>query len=123
MADIGDIHEFRTAEMTLGSDDLAFVVEAKVEEKWETVSFPLYEDKSTIRSHPTLKVITIVVRRKYQDSSPLHAAIEGNPLTLVFESGNETHTFTNARVIEWVVYGKLGGEMMEEVQIACEGES
>ena len=123
MADINDIHEFRTAKLTLGSDDLAYVVEAKVAETWETISFPVYEDKTILRELPTLKRISAVVRSKYQDGSPLHALIEGNPLTLVFESGNETHTFTNARVVEWKVYGELGGEMMEEVEIVCEEES
>lgn len=123
MADINDIHEFRTASITLGSDDLAFIVEAKIIEKWETVSFPVYEDKTLVRDLPTLKRISAVVRRKYQDDSPLHTAIDGGPMTLVFESGNETHMFTNARVVEWKVYGELGGEMMEEVEIACEEES
>jgi hypothetical protein len=123
MADIDDIHEFRMAKLTLGSDDLSYAVQAKVVERWETLAIPVYEDKSTVRDLPTLKKIMAVVRRKYQDDSPLHASIDGNPMTLVFESGNETHTFTNARVVEWKVYGELGGEMMEEVEIACEDES
>jgi hypothetical protein len=123
MADIIDVHEFRTATMTFGSDDLAYVVEARIVEKWESVSFPVYADKAVVRDLPTLKRISAIVRRKYQDNSPLHAAIDGNPVTLEFESGSETHTFSNARVIEWKIYGELGGEMMEEVEIVCEGES
>lgn len=123
MADINDIHEFRTAKLTLGSDDLAYVVEAKVTETWETISFPVYEDKTILRELPTLKRISAVVRRKYHDGSTLHTSMTGSPFTLVFESGNETHTFSNASVVEWKVYGEVGGEMMEEVEIVCEEES
>ncbi len=120
---MAEIHEFRTAKLKYGGDNLTFVVDARIDERWETVSFPVYLDQPTVRSLPTLKRIVAVVRRKYQEDSPLHTALDGNPLTLEFASGEETHQFSEARVIEWKVYGELGGEMMEEVELACEGES
>lgn len=120
---MADIHEFRTATLTYGSDNLTFVVEALVEERWETLDVPLYLDQPTIRLLPTLNKIVARIRRRYHPGSPLHAGIEGSPATLVFTSNGEVHQFTQARVIEWKVFGKLGGEMMEEVELACEGES
>jgi hypothetical protein len=71
---------------------------------------------------PTLKRIVAHVKRRYHEDSPLHAAIDGGGLTLEFVSGGETVEFSQARVVEWKVYGELGGEMMEEVEIVCEGE-
>jgi hypothetical protein len=110
------------ATLTLGTKNLTFVVEARIEESWETVSFPVYRDKSIVRSMPTLKRIRAFVRRKYHPDSPLHAALEGSAATLEFDSDGETHEFSGARVVEWEVYGELGGEMMEEVEMACEEE-
>lgn len=119
---MADIHEFRTATLTLGAKNLTFVVEARIEESWETISFPVYRDKSIVRSMPTLKRIRALVRRKYHPDSPLHAALDGEPATLEFGSDGGTHEFLQTRVVEWKVYGELGGEMKEEVEMACEEE-
>jgi len=119
---MSDICEFRTAKLTYGTDNVTFVVEASIDQKWDTLSFPVYLDRDMLRSLPTVKRILAKVRRRYQAESPLHAALDDGPLTLEFESGGEVHQFTEARVIEWKVYGKLGGEMMEEVSLVCEEE-
>lgn len=119
---MSDIHEFREATLMLGTDNLTFVVEARIEERWEYLSVPVYQDQPQVSTLPTLKRIVAVVRRKFHEDSPLHAALDGSPATLEFMSGSETHEFSSARVIEWTVYGKLGGEMMEEVELACEEE-
>ena len=118
-----DIHEFREARLTLGSNRLTFVVEAYIEERWEHFSVPVYRDKATVETYRTLKRMVAKVRRKFHENSPLHAAIDGGGLTLKFISGGETYEFEGAKVIEWKVWGKYGGEMMEEVEIVCEGGS
>ncbi len=114
--------EFREAKLSLGGDNLTFVVEAGIEQGWETLSYPVYRDQPVVKTVPTLKRIVAHVRRRYQPESPLHAALDGNPLTLEFVSGGETHSFTQARVLEWKVSGELNGEMMEEVALVCEEE-
>lgn len=119
---MGDICEFRTAKLVYGTDNITFVVEASIEQGWDTLSFPVYLDRETVMTLPTVKRILAKVRRRYQAESPLHAALDGSPLTLEFQSGGETHQFTQARVVEWKVYGKLDGEMTEEVALVCEGE-
>jgi len=119
---MADIHEFRTATLKLGLKNLTFVVQARIEERWETVAFPVYRDKPIVRTKPTLKRIVAFVRRRFHASSPLHAALDGSPATLEFVSDGETHEFSQAQVVEWKVFGELGGEMMEEVELACEEE-
>jgi hypothetical protein len=120
---MADIYEFRTATLTFDSKKIAFVVEAKIEERWESLSVPLYRDESTVRTYPTLKRIIATVRRKYQSSSALHTAFDGSPVTFSFESGGDTISFSNVRVMNWKVYGESGGEMMEEVELSVEKES
>jgi len=119
---MAEILEFRAAKLIFGQDNLTLVVQARIEESWETLEFPVYLDQPTVRTLPGLKRITAVVRRRFQTDSPLHAALDGGALTLKFESGGEEHEFSQARVIEWKVFGELGGEMMEEVKLACEEE-
>ena len=119
---MSDICEFRSAKLTYGDDNITFVVEASIDQGWDTLSFPVYRDREMVRSVPTLKRIVAHVRRRYQPESPLHSALDGNPLTLEFEAGGEAHQFSMARVIEWKVYGKLDGEMLEDVALVCEEE-
>jgi hypothetical protein len=119
---MAEIQEFRTATLTLDSKNLTFVVEARIEEKWETIAFPVYLDEPTVRTIPTTKRITATLRRRYQDGSPLHAALDGSPASLTFSSGGGTISFSNARAMQWSIFGKLGGEMIEEVELAMEGE-
>jgi len=119
---MAEICEFRTAKLKLGADNLTFVVEASIREGWDTVTFPVFKDQPFVRTIQTVKNITASIRRKYQPSSPLHAALDGSPLTLEFVSGGETHSFALGKVTEWKVYGELGGEMMEEVTLSCEEE-
>ncbi len=118
-----EIQEFRDAKLTYGTDNVTFAIKASIKEKWETLSYPKYLDQDEVTAAPLLKKITAKVRRRFQPSSPLHAALDGSPLTLAFESGGETHTFTVARVVEWKITGILGGEMIEEVSLVCESES
>ena len=113
--------EFRQAKLTLGDDDLPYVVEAKIQENWESISFPVYLDRSDVRTLPTVKNIVAHIKRRYEEEGPLHSALDGSPVVLSFDSGTETHEYSQARVLEWKVYGKLGGDLMEEVAIACEG--
>ena len=120
---MSDINEFRNATLKLDSKNLAFIVEARIEEKWETIAVPVYLDEATMRTLPTVKRIVATLRRRYQEDSPLHAALDGSAAILEFESGGETITFSEARVIQWTVSGKLGGEMVEEVELAVEGEN
>jgi hypothetical protein len=120
---MADLQEFRTAKLTFDSGNLAFIVEAKIIEKWETLTVPVYRDEPALRTFPTVKRIVAKLRRRYQSESPLHAALNGSSVTLEFESGGETIEFSSARVIQWEVSGKLGGEMMEEVELALENES
>jgi hypothetical protein len=119
---MAEIQEFRNATLTLGSKNLTFVVEAKIEEKWDTLAIPVYRDEPTIRTLPTTKRIIATVRRRFQEDSPLHSALDGSSATLSFASGGQTIGFSEARAIQWTVYGKLGGEMMEEVELAVESE-
>jgi len=115
-----EIAEFRTARVKLGSDYLPFVVEACIDQAWENLSFPVYLDSEAVRTVPTLKKIVAHLKRSYTPSSPLHAALDGVPLTLEFVAGGETHEFSEARVVEWKITGELGGDMVEHVAIACE---
>ena len=117
-----EIQEFRNARLTLDSKNLTFVVQAKIEERWETVAIPVYLDSPMVRTLPTLKRLTARIRKRYQDESILHSALDGSPATLEFESGGETISFAEARVVEWEVSGELGGEMIEEVVVAVEEE-
>jgi len=117
---MADIAEFRTAKIKLGDDYLPFVVEASLAQEWERLTFPVYLDQPARRSVPTLKTIMVQVRKKYESYSPLHAAIDGSPLTLEFVAGGETYEFSGARVIEWKITGQTGGEMLEHVTIECE---
>jgi hypothetical protein len=119
---MAEIQEFRSATLSLASKNLAFVVHAKVEERWESVAIPVYRDEPTVRSLPTLKKIVATIRRRYQNDSALHSAVDGSPATLSFDSGGESISFSQARVIGWKIYGELGGEMMEEVELAVEEE-
>jgi hypothetical protein len=119
---MAEIQEFRSATLTFDSKNLTFVVEARIEEKWETLAIPVYLDEPTIRTIPTTKRIIAKLRRRYQEDSPLHSALDGSPATLTFGSAGETISFSEARAIEWSISGKLGGEMIEEVELAVEGE-
>lgn len=120
---MAEIQEFRSATLSLGSKDLSFVVQAKIEERWENIAVPVYLDEATVRTFPTLKRIIATVRRRYQSDSALHSALDGSAATLEFDSGGGTISFSQATVIRWTVYGELGGEMMEEVELAVEEES
>ena len=119
---MADIQEFRSATLSLASKHLTFVVEARIEERWEYLAIPVYRDDPMVRSLPTLKRIIARVRRRYQKDSTLHSALDGSPATLSFGCGGETIQFSQARVLQWEVSGKLGGEMMEEVELAVEEE-
>jgi hypothetical protein len=117
------IREFRNAALSLGSNKLSFVVEAKVEEKWEGLEIPVYRDEATLRTLPTVKRIIATIRREYQASSALHTSLNnGTPFTLKFESGGDTINFNQSRVMGWKVYGETDGDLMEEVEITAEKE-
>ncbi|MFH1676413.1 MAG: hypothetical protein ABIC40_05240 [bacterium] len=120
---MAEIHEFREARLKFGTDSVSFAVEARIEEKWETLSFPVSLEGETVRNLPTLKHITAFVRRKYHEDSPLHAALDGSAVTLEFYSGGETVEFGEVRVLEWKVFGEAGGELIEEVSLSCESET
>ncbi len=115
-----DFSEFRTAKMTFGDDNITFVVEASIDESWESLTFPIYLDQPMARTLPTVKRIIAHVKRRYQPESPLHSALDGNPMTLVFEQNGETHQYNQAQVLEWRISGKLGEEMIEHVALSCE---
>ena len=119
---MSDIHTFQQAKLTLESDNLTYVVEAKIAERWETVSFPVYLDRETVRTLPTLKRLSATIRRKFQESSPLHQAVIWTSGTLEFTSGGEVIQFENASVVSWTIWGELDGELMEEVEMVFEGE-
>ena len=109
--------------MNFGTDSVSFAVEARIEERWEAISFPVSLEGETVRNLPTLKHIKAFIRRKFQEDSPLHAALDGSAVTLEFNSGGETMRFGEVRVIEWRVFGESGGELIEEVSLSCESES
>jgi hypothetical protein len=115
---VPEIQEFRNARLILDSKNLTFVVQARIEERWETVAIPVYLDSPMIRTLPTLKRLTARIRKRYQDETTLHSALDGSPVTLVFEPGVEAIIFWEARIIEWSVSGQLDGEMVEEVVLA-----
>ena len=117
---MAEIYEFRTAKLTYDGDNVPFTVEASIEETWDKVTYPVYLDQPVVSAIPTTKRTVARIRRRYQPGSELHAALDGNGLTLAFESGGDTFTFSTAKVLEWKITGKLGGEMMEEVILYCE---
>jgi hypothetical protein len=119
---MADIQEFRTASLVLDSKNLVFVVEAKIIEKWDSISIPMYRDSPVKRSLPTFRQITAIIRRRYQKNSSLHSAMNGSSATLEFDSSGDSIQFSNARVIQWEVCGELGGEMMEEIVLSIENE-
>ncbi|HEX9744940.1 MAG TPA: hypothetical protein VGB30_05885 [bacterium] len=119
---MSDIHEFREASIKLDADNLTFVAQARIVERWESVEFPVYLDRETVRTLPTVKIISADIRRKFQENSPLHTLLNGASGSMEFSSGSQTIQFSDARVVSWTVYGELDGEMMEEVEIRIEGE-
>ena len=117
---MAETYEFRTAKLTLDGDNVPFTVEASFEEKWDVLTYPVYLDQPLVATVPTLKRAIAVIRRMYQPDSPLHAALNESGITLEFETAGDTFTYTTARVLEWKISGKVGGEMTEEVTLSCE---
>jgi hypothetical protein len=120
---MSETSEFREAKISLGGDWLPYVVEASVVEKWEAISIPVYRDSEAVRTLPTTKRVTAHIRCRYNSDSPLHGSLDGNPLAMEFNAGGDSYNFSNVKVLEWRVSGSLGGEMVEEVALACEEES
>jgi len=117
---MAETYEFRTAKLTYDGDNVHFTVEASIEVTWDVLSYPVYLDQPSIATVPRLKKTTAIIRRRYQPQSTLHSALDGNGLTLQFIAAGDTYSFTTAKVLEWKISGKLGGEMMEEVTLSCE---
>jgi hypothetical protein len=96
---------------------------AEIHSEWEPIEFPLYRDSSTTRTIRTLQKIRVILEKVYQEKEDFFDNLPETDLEFTLTAGQETHTISDAQIIDYRLEGGLDGELIERVVLVAENYS